>query len=641
MLLLLACHKDLGGDTAAVELVAAVVDPSRAGHFFDAPFPDDALRTDDGGVDLSGYPTSEGVLAGIVQGWAGMASEATRGFSPNMPAYFRFEGPLSLPESTEGTPDDPVLWVDLDSGALHPLTLRFVEDPLDDPYWGANTLAAVPCIGHTPRSGARLAAVVMQSAGATSPEGYAVPDEVVSALELAGVTGVPAVATVFTVHDSLAQLEVLAAAAHDWWEASDRAAPTWKRVVGLSYAPGETEGGEEATIQTVTFEDGTTEQAFLAAQETAWDIDLVDDWPMAVYQAELAVPYFQGLEGRPWMTPGVGMLLDTDRRDGWIHFAADGLTLESTPDTDVARLVLSIPLQGGAPIDDAPLVIWDHGTGGTAYNHVYRKNGTDEQRDLTALFAERGVAILSKDQPLYGTRFPLVDSGFTDGSLGFYNIANLPVFRDNQRQGGLEGEVVKLFAEEGLNASLPAGSIDTDRIARFGHSLGSVTANNGLAANPDWGPTLLSGAGSILTLNFLESGLAGTGHGLFDTLSSLFGIDPSESDDLGYLLAAALGLEDEEARLRVDRLHPAIGLFQWLIDPSDPSTFGHGETLPITVLMGIGDWQVPNAGTEALVEVLPEAALAPCEPLSDYDPHHCAFREPQALEIVGAWLDSF
>jgi hypothetical protein len=633
--LLLACAG--GGDAATV---LAVVDPGRPTHYFDVPFPSDDLRTADGGVDLTGFPESTAVLGTVVAGWGGMAETATRGFGANAPAWFRFEGPLDLPAATTGTPGDPVLLVDLDRGTLHGLELRFVADPLDDPFWGPHTLAMVPAAGETPHSGARLAAVVMASAGVAAPTGYALPAGVAAGLAAAGVSAEAAVATVYTVQDSAGQLRALHDAVDAWTDSAPWQAPVFKRVLGLSYSQGETEGGEPATVQTLTFEDGSTELAFLAAQEDLdHSHDLGDDWPMAVYQAEVPVPYFQGLEGQPWMRSGLGMLLDTDRRDGWFPLDETGLVLTTAPETDTTRVVLSLPKDAdGQVLDDTPLLIWDHGTGGTAYNSVHRKNQEDEGEGLAGLFASAGVAVLGHDQPLYGTRYPLIDEGFGDGSLGFYSIVNLPVFRDNQRQGGLEGEALRTWAETVLVDGMPAGSLDLEQVLRFGHSLGSVTAHNGLVSSEGWSDSFVSGSGSVFAFNFLESGLAGTGHGLFEQLSVLFGIEAAEGDDLGVVLGAALGFESDEARARVDRLHPAIALFQWILDPADPSTSAHDEHSPVTVIMGVGDWQVPNVGTESLVAQLPSATLWPCEVTADYDPHHCLFREAEGFSILENWL---
>ena len=54
---LIACAPDTGAPVDSTG-VAAIVDPSRQGHFFDAPFPDDALLDEQGFPDLEGYPVA-------------------------------------------------------------------------------------------------------------------------------------------------------------------------------------------------------------------------------------------------------------------------------------------------------------------------------------------------------------------------------------------------------------------------------------------------------------------------------------------------------------------------------------------------------------------------------------------------------
>ena len=102
--------------------------------------------------------------------------------------------------------------------------------------------------------------------------------------------------------------------------------------------------------------------------------------------------------------------------------------------------------------------------------------------------------------------------------------------------------------------------------------------------------------------------------------------------------AAAVGIDDPVARARFDRLHPAVGLFQWVVDPADPSTLVHGTTTPVHFIQGIGDFQVPNSATAALVGVHPAATVSDCHALADYDPHHCTFREQEGFDALSLWL---
>lgn len=632
--LLIACR------SGAHPGVQAIVDPGRAEHFLDLPFPSDALLDERGRPDLQGFPAPDQELAAsLVDGWARRLEQTAVGVGNNPAAYFRFEGPLDgVPEGrsqTAGSPDDPVLWVGLDDPELLPLELRFVGDPLGDPFYGEHTLAAAPALGAPPRSGQRYAAVVMASAGAVSPPGYAVDDEVRAALAAAGVSGEPAVATSFTVQDATGQLRAL-------FDDADGRLPDWsgvrfRRVVHLRYSQGQTPSGQDATVATATFEDGEESVAWLAplGESGEHEVDLLD-WPMAVYQAEIETLNYQGLDDRPYMSAGLGHLTDFDRMSGWIDMT-DGAP--PTPEPEPMRVVVSLPLGAdGRPLEGAPVILYDHGTGGHAYHSVQRRNRSDDGRPIAQALADEGVAIIGRDAALYGTRYPLIDEGY-GASLGFYNIVNLPAFRDNQRQTAIDGHLLLRFVEDGLNQALPEGSVDPGRVARAGHSLGSVTANLGAAGEP-WAyqGVLLSGSGGVFSEYFLDTGLLEN----FDsaTLESLFallGQDVPETITAPAALGAALGLE-EEAWAHLDRLHPVMGLFQWTMDPSDPMAVARDEQTPALLLAGVGDYQVPNPTSEALAGALPDAELRWCAAQSDYDPHYCLFREAEGEAIFRDWL---
>jgi hypothetical protein len=623
--------------------VEPIVDSARTDHFFDHPFPTDDLLRPDGTVDLSEFPepVGEGLLTEVVRGWKERNDLTSQGFANNGSFYFRFSGALELPSETRGLPEDPVLLVDMDTGELFPLQLGFTVDPLDDPFLAENLLAGVAVIGHPPRSGARLAAVVMRSAGVAP---VPLPDGVEDALALAGVRGRAAVATTWTVTDAVAQLRQLFDAADAWvGDTPDYSGMTWQQVDRLDVTQGTTPGGEAATVFTVSFAGGETEDAYLSALEGPEGTHSHDfgTWPVAVYQSSLAVPYFQGLADRPFMSPGVSHLSDTDVYTGWIAFEQGQLVAE--PEADQTRVVLQVPLDAqGEPAPIRGVVIYDHGTGGHAYNAVQRRNGLDRGRDLAAVYAEAGFAVLSHDAPLYGTRYPLIDEGFSDGSLGFYNIVNLPAFRDNQRATGMEGHVVRRYAEEGLAQAFPdLPWAEELRFVKVGHSLGSVTTH--LSTSPEveaYATVLGSGSGGVLADFILETGLLANPNGLTDLLLPLLGFNEEDNPSAGEIVAAAVGIEDEEAQQRIDRLHPIILLFQWGMDPSDPMSVARSEDLPVTLLTGVGDYQVPNHTSYALANALPQGVAVDCVPLDDYDPHYCMHREDEGLDIVRSWLDS-
>jgi len=640
-LLLAACGD--GEDTGETTWAQAIVDPSRSTHFFDLPFPANDQLGPGGHPDLTGFPvTPSEITREIVGGWARRLEATASGFANHGAAYFRFDGPLDVPDVLAGAPEDPILLIDVDTGERIPLTLRFTTAPGEDPFLAENLLAMAPALGHPPASGATLAAVVMQSAGARPADGWKVPGEVTEALALAGVQGAPAVATVFTTQDATGQLRQLAADLDarigerpDWGDV------LWKRVVHISYAPGTTPSGEEATVFTATYEDGSSRVTHLYAHdpsESTHSHDLGEGWPMAVFEAEIPVWNYSGLSDRPYMSPGFSHLFDTARESGWIQF--EGGLLDDHPDADTMRIVLSIPKgPDGTAIRGADLMLYDHGTGGHAYNSVQRLNIHDQGHAWATILAEANVAVIGRDAPLYGQRFDLIDAGYAGGSLGYYNVVNLPAFRDNQRQTAADGHTLIRFIQTGLNDSLPQGRVKTWALRRFGHSLGSVTTNLGLAMDPEvHHSALLSGTGGVLSHYFLDTGLIeDIGPDLIGQLFQLFGANAPEEVTAPKALGAALGLP-ESAWEGIDRLHPVITLFQWTMDPGDPMSVARDEQVPVRVILPIGDHQVPNFTSWALATALPDVDVVECQPLWEYDPHYCAHREIAGQEILTEWL---
>lgn len=638
-LFLLACASPKG--TPSANAVRAVVDPDRTEHFFDAPFPDDAWADSAGHVDLSSFPESPSeVLRDVVVGWARRIGHTSQGFANHGAAYFRFEGPLDVPAALAGAVDDPVLLIDTKTGERIPLALRFYDRADGDPFIADNLLAFAPALGHPPASGATLAAVVMESAGARPAENWSASDAVLDALEKAGVSGAPAVATVFTIQDATGELASLYQDVDQRMsETPDWSAVNFKRIVELDFALSTTPSGEDTTAVTVTFEDGARESVNMYFnEEGAHSHDLLNDWPMAVYQAEIPVYNYSGLADQPYMSPGFAHLFDTERETGWIDFA-NGVPAHA-PDEEPMRIILSLPKDdAGNPIENAPIVMWDHGTGGSAINSVQRINRNDDGFSLATRFAEAGFAVIGRDAPLYGKRFDLIDAGYSGGSLGFYNVVNLPAFRDNQRQTAVDGHVLRRFIAEGLNAALPAGSIDTDRVRRLGHSLGSVTTNLGVAPEPEaYESVFLSGTGGVLSHYFLDTGLIDDlGNELVDQIFGLFQVDAPDPITAPSVLGAALGIP-EEGWNHIDRLHPAMTLFQWIMDPSDPMSVARDETAPTTVFIGIGDHQVPNFTSHALHTALPNSSVVTVPANGDYDPHYVLHREPAGFDALSDWL---
>lgn len=665
LLLLLACKDNVTetGWTGSADPVTILVDPTRPEHFFDTPFPSDDMLSAEGVPDLTGFPEApQPLAASIIGGWATRIGMTVHGFANNGPIYFRFDGepswiadyaPVDGAFELSGGKTEPVVLIAMDGSELIPLTARWVADPQGDPFYAANTLAVAPMIGHSMKSGTTYAAVVLERGNVTAAEGYVLPDGVAEAVERNGIDGYPAAAaTVFTTQDALGEMQALFADADARIPDLGWDTVTWKQVASLDFAQGFSESGEEATIVTTGFTDGTTEVALLGPADVPEDgthfVDLTG-WPVSVYQAYVSLPNYSGLTDRPYMSPGLAHVGDTDRYTGWIDFTGFPAPPEVThpPDIEQVRVVLSLPRSDTSElVSPAPLVIWDHGTGGHAYHMVHRSNPNDDGLALATIQAEAGVAMLGHDAPLYGTRYPLIDEGY-GSSLGFYNIVNLPAFRDNQRQTAVDGHMLREFAVRSLNSSFaasigPEEVLDAARLRRGGHSLGSVTSNIGVAAEPEaWEGLFLYGSGGLFTHFFLDTGLLDD---LDPTLiESLFGLVGAEVPDevtAATALAAIAGLP-EEAWPQVDRLHPIVALFQWTMDPSDPMTLARYEALPAWMIECVGDHQVPNFTSEALAEALPDVTLRVVTPTTDdYDPHQCMHREVEGQAVFSDWLAS-
>ena len=638
-LLLIGCTGSSG--PFSQDSVRAVVDPERTTHFFDYPFPSDTMLDASMHADLTDFPeTPSEITRGVIAGWASKISQTSQGFANHGAAYFRFEGPLDLPQALPGLPTDPVVLIDVDTGEQIPLAIRFVSHSAGDPFVADNLLCMAPALGYPPPSGATLAAIVMEHAGAHAAEGWSPDTTVEEALRRAGIDGRPAVATTYTIQDATGEMALLFDDVDDrLGDGPDFGEVRWRRLSHLDFQQGETESGEEATVVTSTFADGSVEVVNMYANEDGTHSHDMADWPMAVFQAEIPILNYSGLDSRPYMSPGVAHLFDTDEQTGWIDFSSQSVA--SAPEPEMMRIILSIPTdENGEPATDVPLVLYDHGTGGSAINSVQRINRHDDGRQIAQRFADAGWAVLGRDAPLYGTRFDLTDAGFSGGSLGYYNVVNLPAFRDNQRQTAVDGHTLLRFVQHGLNDSLPAGSVDTGRLKRMGHSLGSVTSNLGISPEPEaYEGVFLSGTGGVFTHYFLDTGLIDDlGDSLVSLVFDLFQVEnPPDPVTAPAVLGAAAGLP-EDAWSNIDRLHPMMTLFQWIMDPSDPMSVARDVQLPATLLIGVGDYQVPNFTSHALGTALPDPHIIRVDASWDYDPHVVLHRETAGYDALTDWL---
>jgi enamine deaminase RidA (YjgF/YER057c/UK114 family) len=665
--------------------VTALYDLSRASHFFAAPFPSDLLRNAQGTLDLPGFPLGEGLGVPIVAGYVRRFGTSVYGFGTNGAIYQKFSGPLDpgLLEPLSRfapTPRDPVLLVPLGGGAadLVPLTVRFHDSALGDPYLTENLLTVLPRAGHPLRGNTTHAMVVLDSlrargggevqrdprfetlwAGRDATAAAALKlDALKATLASLGIASARVVsATVFTTQDIDGQLLAIRSRAEAALSSEHLELRSFKEVARISYAPGRTaEHQKPAALLTVTYTDGTTEVTEMDP-ETLYPPPLqidVPGYPYRVFEGRLRTVSLQGVADKPFGTPGLGIINDAALDTGQIRFsrAADGTwTVTSSPEPEEMRVTIALPVDSERrPLTGRPVIVYDHGTGGSAYNMVQSPDGENRSAELTTLWGRHGAILVSRDQPLFGQRYPVVDRGFNI-FLVAYNISNVTAFRDNLRQSAVDNLVLQRFVREKMNDLFVARGIapgpvsDGERYFRFGHSLGSVTTHLGTALLPGtYQASLVSGSGGIFSLFLLDSGLlprlAGDPENLGIILQAL-NIDPGAPLTAQELVGGLAGIPRGPGRTAIDRAHPVFTLFQTIMDPADPINHARQLALPITFIRGTGDLQVPNSAQDALAGAVPNATVKRCEPTSSYDPHQCPFREDAGLAAIGAWLDQY
>ncbi len=610
---------------------AALVLPDRSAHLLDRPYPSDELLTADGTVALEGFPLAGPVLGqSFMQGWLSQLEAAVRGFSAVTPIYFRFDGPIpNLAPRYESAISDPVRLYSLDSFHRVPVNTRFVEDPSGDPYLRSNLLVLRPDERHPLRSGERYAAIVSRALALPAPGSLPA--------ELAGTNA--AIGTVFTAQDPVTELAALRVATDAFLDADPSllVPDALREVESVRYEQGTTPSGQPSTVETVTFVGGDTETTFLNDKGGVADSDIdVTGGPMRVYQATIQTVAFQDPVGRPYQSPGLGIILDTTRTDGWIDFDATGALL-ATPQAEPMRIVIQVPRSG----TDHAIVVWGHGSGGDAYEAIGRIDPANDVLSIRTAVADAGALLVSHDQPLFGRRFALIDSGY-ESNLAIVNIPNLPAFRDNVRQGAVDKHVLLRFVTEVLPDLFDPGVVDAARVGSFGHSIGAQLGDVALGLYPDGdGPAamLSTGTGGFQVHAVLAADLLDLSGDIATLIFQLAGVQPPADAAPNEVFGALFGVP-QAAWDGIDRFHPLALPFQTALDAGDPLPVANEHPTPRTVFRGEEDGFVPPEAAAWLADATPEGTLVDCIRSGDYDGHTCVFREPAGVAAFEALVDS-
>jgi len=481
--------------------------------FYALPYPNN-IRVDDttGLIDLSDHlrPTP------ILEEYIDAVAANVHGFSLSAPGFFRFDNPIdptSLPDTPEASLTDTasVYLVNVDSespdyGKRVPLRYRF--EPVNGEAIGRNWLSVLPYPGFVLRNATTYALVLTNRVRAT--DGTAVERD--ADFDAIMATTMPAEA-------ALARAQTIYAPLLTWLD----------------------QDGDDSRDDVVAAAVFTTQNAVALMgkiREVIWSMSPPKarsiQWLRAengydMYDGAYTAPNFQ-LGDTPYSLAPSGSIV-TDENTG----------LPVVQRMEDLRLSFSIP-GGQMPASGWPVVIYQHGTGGSY--HTYRNNGTARR------LAAEGLAVISTDQVLHGPRNP---GGVPD--VHFFNFGNPSAARYNTLQGALDNfSMLRLVLGFNYTERHPGGRtirFDPDRIYFFGHSQGGLTGPPFLATEPLVKGAILSGAGALLYLSLLNK---------------------TEPIDIAGIVGAFI------RDYPLDEFNPLLAMLQNYLDVSDPGCYARAIT---------------------------------------------------------------
>jgi pimeloyl-ACP methyl ester carboxylesterase len=639
------------------EPVYALFDIGRSRSFWDFPWPSDAFLTGHGTVDLSGYPGGYvWPVRSFIQELKARFSESVYGFGLNSPIFFRFSGPLDpglIPCQIENPcAADPFLIIRIHGKGprLIPLAARYWDRARGDPYLSNHMLSLLPMIGKGLYPGTTYAAVITHRVHSAnnialkrSPafdelwKGRGDPkliqafrlEELKAALSEIGLEENRVVAaTVFTTWDTDRIAEELAKSIRQNIQNAPYGVITgFKEVREVELHWSKTPSGKKAFTYTVRYVSGGEDHTYVGGGPSGEEVIEIspEKYPYRVFEGRTYTPNFQGpLSDKPYGSRWI--LPDMKNRTGRIKFSKDvdgQLVLDVEPVPEPVRFALYLPHDGTGRIrTGCPVIIWETGTGGTAYSPVRRLFPEDKTIEVLKVMARHGFAIICYDLQLHGQRYPLLDEGM-NLSLTYNNMLNPYGMQGNIMQSCIDGAAMNYLALLYLNDFLAgreeiakADVLAPDKMMLFGHSLGGGLGHMTLHL-AQFDHALLSG---------------GSGHEmLFMERTDQMPLDQTKA------LAAVAGIP-AWGWSRFGLFHPLPPILTTLLEPCESLNYAYGVTTPTTYFMGIGDVHVPNECTRALHAANPVSVLVEYEASSSYDPHFCTWREQVAYDRLDQLL---
>lgn len=526
--------------------VQVKMDFTRAGGFFDAPFPSTELQMEDGHVNVSGFPNPSHVA--IIDQALMLIGRDADGFALTTGVYFSLTGAIDatrLPGVTGSLlPSARVFLISVGDHQPVPVHVDFVAD--GGPFGAPNLLSLVPYQGVPLKAKTRYAAVVCA--------------------ELLDMTGRRL--RVAPVVEALAAKRTpsgLTAEQAGDYLAAYAAASTRCTVAGLAAF---TTGSPVDMLADFTAD---ALQRPLPVPQAFTANEVFDDY--CVYSTIIDMPdYQQGTA--PYAKTGGDWGVDPQGHPLPPHFETASLfvTIPRAPMPSQGFPTMMFVRAGGG--GDRPLV--DRGVqGATGGPPLVPGSGPAQE------FARVGYAGVQVDGPLGGLR----NTTHGDEQFLIFNVFNVAALRDNVRESALE-LVVMSRVLDGVQIDThdcpgaPAVStFDVANRALMGHSTGATIAPLAMAIEPRFRAVVLSGEGGSYIENVLY-----------------------KRKPIPVLPAAILLLRYGDRKLTEN--DPALNLVQWAVEPSDPPAYAEriirapvfrGTPAHVLMLQGIVDnYILPN-----------------------------------------------
>lgn len=427
--------------------------------FYDLPFPNDVRRLAEGGIDLTGYPST----STMVDLYVDQITTRLDGFGLNSGIFFRFDGELdpdSLPDPGGSVDADSSVYlvnVDPDSdgyGTRMPIKVRFRAE--EGSSIGIDSLAILPYPGFPLDEGTTYAAVVTDRVR-SADVGFA----------LAGPGFLEVRKPAPTTDPELAPVQAAMA-------------PLWAYLD----EPGGDERDDVITATVFTTQHATDIVGLLRDRIDSIAAPQGHDVHRVAHNNNYTA--FDGIYEAPNFQSGQ---VPYHSSGGDIQLADDGLPQIQTGES--LRFAVVVP-NGVTPDGGWPIAIYQHGTGGDY--HSFIDDGT------AGGLAAEGIASVSMDQVLHGPRNP---GGSPE--LDFFNFLNPLAARDNTIQGAADSFSLARMV---LGLSFPDNErtiyFDPTKLMYFGHSQGATTGAPYVAYAKDLAGSVLSGSGGVLYLALLS-----------------------------------------------------------------------------------------------------------------------------------------